>query len=148
MAKYKLYQFIRVNKEFKMKGLVGKKVRKKRENTKRTPAKKEEAERLLEEDPSLSLRKAAPNLSISRATTHKLFKIDLRRKFYKISPVQPLEPSHKQQRQDFCEWILGQEEDLVERVIWTDEKIFVLHQKPNRKNDGRWAAKKPHEIIE
>ena len=36
----------------------------------------------------------------------------------------------------------------MERVIWTDEKIFVLHQKPNRRNDGRWAAKNPYEIIE
>ena len=129
MAKYKLYQFIRANKEFELRGSVGKKVKKKRENIKTTPTKKEEAKKLLEEDPSLTLRKAAPNLSVSLSTTHNLLKIDFKHKFYKISTVQPIESSRRQQRLHFCEWILDQEEDLVQRVIWTYEKNFVLHQK-------------------
>ena len=36
----------------------------------------------------------------------------------------------KQQRRHFCEWPLVFDEDFVPLVIWTDEKFFVLHQKP------------------
>ena len=85
-----------------MRGSVGKK-EKKRENTKRTPAKKEEVEKLLEEDPSLTLCEAAPNLSVSLSTTHKIIKFYLKRKFYKTSTVKPIESSHKQQRLHFYE---------------------------------------------
>ena len=46
------------------------------------------------------------------------------------------------------EWLLAQDEEFVQRVIWTDEKLFVLHQKPHRKNDGKWSRENPHEFIE
>ena len=36
----------------------------------------------------------------------------------------------------------------MQRVIWTDEKLFVLHHKPHRKNNGKWSRENPHEIIE
>ena len=62
--------------------------------------------------------------------------------------MQRLQETDKEQRRQFCQWLLDQEEDLVLRVIWTDEKIFVLHQKTRRKNDGRWSAENPRDIAE
>lgn len=146
-AKYKLYHFCRVNKEFEKHGsIVHKQVA--RTKTKRTEAKKEEVERLLAERPFLSLRQAAPNAAISMSTLHRILKCDLKHKFYHTISVQRLQETHKKQRRQFCQWLLDQDEDLVKRVIWTDEKIFVLHQKPHRKNDGRWSAENPRDIIE
>ena len=36
----------------------------------------------------------------------------------------------------------------MQQVIWTDEKIFVLNQRPNRKNDGTWSSENPHKVLE
>ena len=146
-AKYKLYHFIRVNKAFENHGsIVHKQVVRKK--TKRTEAKKEEVDRLFAERDSLSLRQAAPIAAISMSTLHKILKCDLRHKFYHITSVQRLQETHKEQRRQFCQWLFDQDEDLVKRVIWTDEKIFVLHQKPHRKNDGRWSRENPRDVIE
>ena len=116
--------------------------------TKKNEAKMEEVERHFAEHPSLSLRQAAPNVSVSMSTLHKILKYDMKHKFYRITSVQRLQETHKEQRRQFCQWLLDQDEDLVQRVIWTDEKIFVLHQKPHRKNDGRWLAENLRDISE
>ena len=62
--------------------------------------------------------------------------------------MQPLGEVHIEQRKKFCKWILEQPADLVQKIIWTDEKIFVLKQRPNRKNDGRWSQENPLEVVE
>jgi len=53
-----------------------------------------------------------------------------------------------EQRRKFLNWILEQADDFVQRIILTDDKFFVFHQRPNRKKDGKWAQRNPHEIIE
>ena len=89
-AKYKLYHFCRVNKEFEKHGsIVHKQVA--RTKTKRTEAKKEEVERLLAKRPFLSLRQAAPNAAISMSTLHRILKCDLKHKFYHTISVQRLQ---------------------------------------------------------
>ena len=108
----------------------------------------EEVERLFAEHLSLLFRQAAPNVSVSMSTLHKILKYDMHHKFYRITSVQRLQETHKEQRHQFCQWLLDQDEDLVQTVIWTDEKIFALHQKPDRKNDGRWSAENPRDIAE
>ena len=87
----------------------------------------EEVERHFAEHPSLSLRQAVPNVSVSMSTLHKILKYDMKYKFYCITSVQRLQDTHKeQQRRQFCRWLPDQDEDRVQKVIWTDEKIFVL----------------------
>ena len=58
---------------------------------------------------------------------------DLKLRFYHYTSVQPLTDAHKAQRRKFCQWILEQPSEFVERVVWTDEKFFSLHQKHHRK---------------
>ena len=103
---------------------------------------------MMEEGSLISLRQAAPNLSFSATTAWRMLRIDAKAKFFRITTVQPLNEAHKEQRRQFSEWILEQEEDFVHRVIWTDEKFFMLVQKPHRKNDGKWSTSNPREIIE
>ena len=69
----------------------------------------------------------------------------LKAKFYRPSTVQPLTQDHMNQRKVFCNWLLDKPEDFVQKIIWTDEKIFVLNQRPNRKNDGTWSTENPHQ---
>ena len=97
----------------------------------------------------LHFRSGKPHPMLVLACAHwKILRWDMKAKFCRVTLVQKLSDDHKQQRRNFCEWLLAQDEDFVRRVIWTDENLFVLHQKPHRKNDGKWARENPHEFIE
>ena len=87
---------------------------------------------------------------VSRTTFRRIMKVDLNHKFYHDNSVQPLTDAHKQQRIQFCRWLLEQPdpETFVLNVIWTDEKYFCLNQKPHRQNDGVWSDQNPHKIVE
>jgi len=146
-ANYQLLQFIRVNEEFEKSGSVVKKP-KNRPCTKRTAENLNKLSNMMEEGSLVSLRQAAPNVSVSAATAWRMLRYDAKAKFYRVTAVQPLTEAHKEQRRQFCEWILEQEEDFVHRVIWTDEKFFVLRQKPHRRNDGKWSTSNCREMIE
>lgn len=139
---YKLEQFIRVKEEFEKSGSVVKKA-KNRPCTKRTAENLNELKNMMDEGSLVSLRQAAPNLSVSVATAWRMLKYDAKAKFYRTTSVQPLTEAHKEQRRQFCEWLLEQEEDFVQMVIWTDEKFFVLHQKPHKKTTASGVPQTP-----
>ena len=60
----------------------------------------------------------------------------------------PLTEQHKADRVLFCDWLLSQEEDFKQKVIWSDEKWFVLRQKPNKQNERYWAPCDPGVEVE
>ena len=142
-ARYKLYQFTRLNQHFETYGSIAHKSPKK-VKTKRTNEKIQEVENFLAENHCVSLRKAGPQISTRVTTVWRILRYDLHFKFYRITSVQPLKDIHKQQRLQFCQWLLAQPEDFVQKIVWTDEKMFCLHQKPHRKNDGEWSRNNPH----
>ena len=39
-------------------------------------------------------------------------------------------------------------ESWFERIIWTNEKWFVLRSPPHSQNDRYWAPANPHEVVE
>ena len=86
---------------------------------------------MLEENKSLSIRQWSPQVSLSATTVWRTLRFDLSAKFYRPSTVQPLSESHVEQRKNFCTWLLQQPACFVQNVIWTDEKIFALNQRPN-----------------
>ena len=46
---------------------------------------------------------------------------------------------------EFCKWYLSQLYDSPKKVLWSDQKWFLLHQAPNAKNDqmrAPWDLKK------
>ena len=55
---------------------------------------------------------------------------------------------HKKVRLDYNKWLLEQPENFAEFVIWTDEKIFLLHTCPNRQNERYWSPKGDDPDIE
>ena len=83
-----------------------------------------------------SVRNIAPLLTLSPTTVWRILRYDTKANFYRPSTIQPLTEDHKEQRKIFCNWLLQQPDDFVQQVVWTDEKIFVHNQRPNRKNDG------------
>ena len=147
-TKYKLMMFIRVNDHFDKYGSIATQTPTKRMKKKSTEATIHEVKTFLVENPTNSLRKTEQQLSIKKTTLWRIVRHSLDFKFYHITSVQPLTEAHKEQRLKFCEWILAQPADFVQKVVWTDEKFFCLHQKHHRKNDGRWSAENPREIME
>ena len=55
---------------------------------------------------------------------------------------------HKADMVLFCNWLLSQKEDFEQKVIWSDEKWFVLRQKPNKPNERYWAPYDPGVEVE
>lgn len=47
-----------------------------------------------------------------------------------------------------CEYWLTFPKSWFKRVIWADEKWFVLQQSPNSQNDRDWTPVRCHEIVQ
>lgn len=144
---YQGKDFVRVNEHFEKNGSINK-TPIKRPKRKRSDENVGKIKEMLEENKSLSIRQWSPQVSLSATTVWRILRFDLSAKFYRPSTVQPLSESHVEQRKNFCTWLLQQPACFVQNVIWTDEKIFVLNQRPNRKNDGVWSKVNPHQIVE
>ena len=62
---------------------------------------------------------------------------------YKPKTVTKLTDDHKADRLRFCQWILSQPAGFLQSVIWTDEKVFSLHCRPNKQNERYWGHEDP-----
>ena len=85
---------------------------------------------------------------IPKSTIHDVLKKTLRWKPFKYCHVQKLTPSHHRLRKKFCEWLLEKPVSFADKVLWSDEKWWVLHRRPNRQNERYWAAHNPHQYAE
>ena len=108
----------------------------------------EKVKRFFENSPEASIRSAVAELALSYGRIWRILKQDLKWKAYKPHLAQALSSSNKISRLQACEFWLSQPEDWFQKVIWTDEKWFVLKQAPNRQNSRCWAPSHPHEIID
>ena len=142
-----LKDFSRVNDYFEKNGSVLE-TPVKRAKTKRTNENLQKIQDMLEEKVQFSVRNVASKLSLSTSTVWRLLRYDSKAKFYRPSTVQPLTDAHMEQRRKFCSWLLEQPVDFTKNVVWTDEKIFVLNPRPNRKNDGVWCKENPHDFVQ
>ena len=81
---------------------------------------------------SVSLTTLANSLGISISTAWRAVwkKLD----WYPRNVV-PLPEAHKAARVVFSNWLLNQPDWFEEKVIWSDDKWFVLKQKPNQQNE-------------
>lgn len=99
-------------------------------------------------NPHAHLKEASERLSLSFGTVWNILRRKLNWKAYRPHKVQVLSSANMESRLSACEYWLTFPESWFERVIWTDEKWFVLQQSPNLQNDRYWAPVNPHEIVE
>ena len=114
----------------------------------RTPENIEKVRNYFEEDCRRSIRQATRDLNLGFGTVWIILRKDLRWKPYRFKRVQKLSAQNKEARVDFCTWVLGRELGFETRIIFSDEKFFVLHQAPNQQNDRCWAPFDPQEEVE
>ena len=120
----------------------------KRTKTKHTNEYLQKIQDMLKKKVQFSVRNVAPKLSLSTSTVRRLLRYDSKTKFYWPSTVQLLTEAHMEQIRKFCSWLLEQPADFTKNVVWTDEKIFVLNPRRNRKNDGVWCKENPHYFVQ
>jgi len=120
-----------------------------RRNSSRTPDIVEEAERIIEEDPTTSVRTLARDLSISKTSAHRVLREDLKKYPYKIQPGHELKEHHIAERQrlasEICELIDRKILDPM-KLISSDEAHFHLCGYINKQNDRRWASERPSSV--
>ena len=114
----------------------------------RTPENVAKVAAFFEEDYRRSISEAVNELNLAFSTIWRILRKDLHWKPYRFKRVQKLSPNNREARVSFSQWVLGKEAGWENRVIFSDEKFFVLHQAPNRQNDRCWAPHDPQEEVE
>ena len=89
----------------------------------------------------MSINQMTIETNLSKSSVWRILRQSLNFYPYKIHLTTELTNQHKKVRLDFDKWLLEQPEDFAEFVIWTDEKIFLLHTCPNRQNERYWSPK-------
>ena len=78
------------------------------------------------ESPSTSVRHRSQELGISRATVHRILKIDLQPHPYKVQLRQELKILDHRQRREFARWALerlDEDDHFFEKIIFSDEAL-------------------------
>jgi len=118
-----------------------------REKAIRTPELIKRAQDLISEDPGVSLAKLAAILGVSDTTVRRIVKNNLRYKSYILKVRQMLSETAKAKRLARCNLLVcSLKHTAAGRIkFFSDEKIFTVDAKVNRRND-RWLAHDPEDV--
>jgi hypothetical protein len=96
--------------------------------------------RLDSNNPRKSLRTMANDFNSSVQTIKRILNIDLHKKCYRKISVQQLKEEQKPIRKTCCQWLRKNiNHDKLQKMMFTDEKIFTKNGYFNLKNDVVWA---------
>ena len=108
----------------------------------------EQVKMLFTSNPTSSVMNAAKTLNMSYGTVWRILRKTMQWKPYKPHLTHVLTQAHKDSRLAACEFWLTFDDTWFQRVIWSDEKWFVLRQSPNKQNTRFWAPKNPKNVLE
>ena len=116
----------------------------------RTAETAEEVERVktfFQAHPDAHVRKASQDLGMSFGKVWTILRKKLHWKPYRPILTTVLSADNMASRLEACTFWLSQAEGWFERVIWSDEKWFMLQQAPNRKNTVFWSPMNPQKLT-
>ena len=105
-------------------------------------------EKLIKENPSLSISKLSVAAQISYGTTRTILLDDLGLKPYRRQIVHELEPGGYEKRIRFANWCLSLPDNDTNFIIFSDEAWFTLTETINQQNNRFWLESKPIDAIE
>lgn len=105
-------------------------------------------ERMVTEDPSLSINKLHCAAQISFGTTRSILRDDLGLKPYHPQTAHELKPADYPKRVEFAEWFLSLPNNATDYIIFSDEAWFTLKESVNKQNNRLWLKSKPTEVTE
>ena len=97
----------------------------------------------IKEDNSQSIRQIVRELNLSFTTVWRIMRKKLQLFPYKAKSVVPLTAEHKAARVRFCQWLLEQDVDFCQSVIWSAEKMWEEKTRPNKQNERYWGLEDP-----
>ena len=118
------------------------------EETVVTPKNIARVEDFFTENPKSHIADAVVELQLSHTSIWRILRLRLKWKPYKPLRVNMLSEKNQADRVEFCRWFLAQGDEFPQRIIWSDEKWFVLHPAQNTKNDVYWVPWHPEEEVE
>ena len=92
---------------------------------------------------ALSLPMICSELGLSKPTVWRILRKKLHYYPYKTKRVQPLTQAHKEGRIKFANWVLEKDMDFWDKVLFSDEKLWVEKVRPNTQNERYWADSDP-----
>ena len=113
-----------------------------------TPENVDKVRSFFEENPTEGISSAVRKLKISFGTIWFILRRHLRWRPYKFKKVNKLTPANEEARRSFCRWILANEVNFEQKIIFSDEKMFQLNPAPHRQNDHIWAPFDPDVEVE
>ena len=106
----------------------------------RTKAMIEKIKRRLNRWKSLSSRKLARVLGISRSSAQRILKNDLELQAYKIQTESLLTDEHKEKRMTFANWIRTNfRQETMMNILFSEEKIFDIDGVYDSQSDRIWV---------
>lgn len=117
-----------------------------RRRTVATEDKKNEILQLIENDNTLSTKRIAEIVNISKGTVHKILRNE-HYKSFKFQNHQELLGDDAERRNIFCETMMDKinsGEILLNRILFTDEATFFIHGEVNSQNCRYWSRQNLH----
>ena len=111
----------------------------------------ERVRQAFQRSPMNSIRTAARQLDLPRATVHKVLHKNLRLFVYKVQMLQTLQPNNMPRRKEFAVNMLQQiseDEAFLKRVCFSDEATFHVSGKLKKHNVRIWGSENPHATKE
>jgi transposase len=99
---------------------------------------------LIEKNPHLSVRKLGKAVNISKDSSHRILKKNLKLKPYKNQKRQLLTNAVKDARFKRCKQLKKRfVANSHRQIVFSDEKLFTIEQAQNQQNDRTWKSKPP-----
>ena len=111
----------------------------------------ERVRQAFQRSPMNSIRTAARQLDLPRATVHKVLHKNVRLFVYKVQMLQALQPNDMPRQKEFAVNMLQQiseDEAFLKRVCFSDEVTFHVSEKLNKHNVRIWGSENPHATRE
>ena len=139
----------RTVQKFEETGSVHDRKRSARSRTANTEENLEKVTESLKISPSKSIRQGALAIGMSNTSYYRLIR-EAGFRPYRPTAVQKLSEADLAKRVDFCEAMLqmfAKNDNLVNKIIWSDESQFMLNGIINRHNCCYWAQSNPQQQI-
>lgn len=107
-------------------------------------------QKALNENGISSCNSVAKSLDMPLSSVHKILRLHLKLKPYKLMHLHALEDGDPTQRLIFAEsFIKSCEDDInyLRNIMWTDEANFYLHGQVATRNCVLWEASNPHQFV-
>jgi hypothetical protein len=100
-------------------------------------------------NPKVSTREIEVQVNVAKTTASRILR---KHKFipYKLHVSQTLQPNDYLRRRTFCRWVINkmaENDDFINRILWTDETYFSNCGLFNRHNEHHYAQQNPHIVV-